>query len=130
MAADNLKLAMGSASRLASSPFMRAEVALGGLVLAGDAAGELLADPRHALQVTFRLAADVPGLDVSVRDLRERGFLQFRISQKPLERGVFTLKPVEPRDPPARPGSVTREPKRQSSGRANGEFQGRDDGRQ
>src|SRR5580704_3140389 len=87
---------------------MRAEVALGGLALAGDAAGELLADPQHALQVTFRLAADVPGLDVSVRDL--------------LERGVFTLKPVQPRDPPARPGSVTREPKRQSTGRAHGEF--------
>jgi hypothetical protein len=29
---------------------------------------------------------------VSIRDLRERNFLQFRISQKPLERGVFTLK--------------------------------------
>ena len=102
---------------------MRAEVALGGLVLAGDAAGELLADPQHALQVTFRLAADVPGLDVSVRDLPKRGLLQFRISQKPLERGVFTLERFEPRDPPARPGSVTRQPRRQSSGRAHGALQ-------
>jgi hypothetical protein len=43
---------------------------------------------------------------VSIRDLRERNFLQFRISQKPLERGVFTLKAVEPLDPSPRPGLV------------------------
>jgi hypothetical protein len=96
-----------------------------------------------------RLAAGVPGRDVSIRDLLERDFLQFRISQKPLERGVFTLEVFEPLDvlPPdrmaacparrtesicgesplrrssARPGLVTRQPRRQSSGRAHTAFQ-------
>jgi hypothetical protein len=33
-------------------------------------------------------------------------FLQLRISQKPLERGVFTLKAFEPLDPSPRTGLV------------------------
>ena len=47
-------------------------VALGGLMLPSDAADELLADPQHAA-CDLRLAVG------------------FRISEKPLERGVFTL---------------------------------------
>jgi hypothetical protein len=35
--------------------------ALGGLMLPRDAAGELLADPQHALQVTYGCPAGVPG---------------------------------------------------------------------
>ena len=78
-------------------------VALGGSMVPGDAAGELLADPSRAAG-DERLAAGVPGRDVSLRDLLERDFLQFRISQKPLERGVFTLEVFEPLDvlPPDR----------------------------
>ena len=75
--------------------------------------------------------------------------VQFRISQKPLERGVFTLEVVEPLDvlpgptgsPPTaprtesscgesplrrsspRPGLVTRQPRCQQSGRAHSAFQ-------
>src|SRR3984957_10879313 len=85
-------------------------------MLPGDAAGELLADPQHALQVT-------PGQDVSIRVLLERTFLQFHISQKPLERGVFTLEIFEPLDPSPRLGLVTRLLIRPSSGRTHGAFQ-------
>jgi hypothetical protein len=46
--------------------------ALGGLMLPSDAADELLADPQHAARDS-RLAVG------------------FRISEKPLERGVFTF---------------------------------------
>jgi hypothetical protein len=47
----------------------------------------------------------------------------FRISQKPLERGVFTLEVFEPLDSLSRPGLVTRQPRRQQSGRAHSAFQ-------
>jgi hypothetical protein len=52
-------------------------------MLPSDAAGELLANPQHAAGDS-RLPAGVPGLDVSIRDLRDRNFLQFRISQNRL----------------------------------------------
>jgi hypothetical protein len=51
-------------------------------------------------------------------------FRQFRISQKRLERGVFTLEVFEPLDPSAQPGFVARQPRRQSSGPAHRAFQG------
>ena len=60
-------------------------VALGDLMLPGDAAGELLADPQHA-----------------ARNLRPPA--SFGISQKPLERDVFTLEVFEPLDSSPRPG--------------------------
>jgi hypothetical protein len=91
-------------------------------MLPSDAAGELLADPQHAA-CDLRLPAGVPGLDVSIRDLRERNFLQFHISQKPLERGVFTLEVFEPLDSSPRQGLVTGQPRPQSSGRAHSTFQ-------
>jgi hypothetical protein len=71
----------------------------------------------------LRLPAGVPGQNVSIRDLREHNFRQSRVSQKPLERGVFTLKAFEPLGPWPRPGLVSRLLRRPSSGRADGAFQ-------
>ena len=65
----------------------------------------------------LRPPAGVPGQNASIRDPRERNFLQFRMSQKPLERGVFTLTAVEPLDLSARPGLVTRQLRRPSRAR-------------
>jgi hypothetical protein len=91
-------------------------------MLPSEAAGEPLADPRHAAG-ELGLPAGVPGLDVSIRDLRERNFLQFRISQKRLGRGVFTLEVFESLDSSPRQGLVTRQPRRRSNGRAHRAFQ-------
>jgi len=57
---------------------------LGRAVLPGDPAGEPLTDPQHSLEMTNG-PADVPGLEVSLRDLLERSLLQLRIGQQPLE---------------------------------------------
>jgi peptidoglycan DL-endopeptidase RipA len=41
--------------------------------------------------------AGVPGLEVSLRDLLERGLLQLGVREQPVERGVLALKIFEPR---------------------------------
>jgi hypothetical protein len=71
----------------------------------------------------LRLPAGVPGLHVSLRDLHERNYLHFRISQKRFGRGVFTFQVAEPLDSSPRSGSVTRQPRRQLSGQAHSAFQ-------
>jgi hypothetical protein len=48
----------------------------------------------------------------------------FRISQKPLKRGVFAREVFEPLDSSPPPRLVTRQPRRQQSGRAHSAFQG------
>jgi hypothetical protein len=71
----------------------QAEVAQrGGPMVAAEAADELLADTQRALELTH-----------GRRDLGERNFLQFRISQTTLERGVFMLELFEPLASSARP---------------------------
>src|ERR1700743_3369050 len=65
-----------------------------------------------------RLLALRGGLIFHSRSLSAH-LLQVRISQKPLERGVFTLERFEPLDPSPRPGWVTQLSTWPSSGRPN-----------
>jgi hypothetical protein len=54
-------------------------VPLGCAVLPGHAAGEPLTYPQHPLEVTNGRPTSLPGLEVSLRDLLERGLLQLSV---------------------------------------------------